>query len=232
MKTKSTNRRKDTANSTIYKTELYTACHQDLLAIVKAHYVYSTYINHFGNLFTTKDLRPELQIDYSGLLAKCFGYPHEAPEVKNILKRNYPTGGWNLAFNCELAINQIHDFFLNKKGWDSNIIFDHEVVRELIISICAITAVKDGMEVMLFRDSERSFEQVGSLQSSFHIDPIYDIILRVLGGSTDNDKHTTGMIAVYTADIFNSPNVQKKADEDIAYLLRVIETFKEERLIA
>jgi hypothetical protein len=209
----------DTLNNQLF----YTDCKHQLVKIVGAHYTYGTYINAWARLFSENELKPELRINYSSILAKCLNLPKEARAINTILEENYPNELLMFEEAVEVSLKEITEHCISK-GWDGYVHFTDELLIEIVQSACAIRALLDGMEGIFLGDTEPCFEKTATAKSKMRTDMLCEVVLDALGGKKDIEAHFG---CAYSLDLpYTSTNKQNEIKQRIQYLKKVIHTFK------
>lgn len=225
MKQQSTTATKGTTLNNVYKQAYYKDCKHQLVKIVKAHYLYPAYIKAWGNLFTTGNLRPELNIDFGNLLARCFGVPKEGSAISKILSENLPL---TIMFDeaMEVSLSQVLNHCVDISNGDPVIKFTHQTARELIYVGALIDHITFGMEKSLFNNHRGVFELDGSTEGN---NMCASLVLEVAGYILEiDDNFSEHMESIFSLSQKTNPfmpGVNEKLDEGILYTLKVINTF-------
>jgi hypothetical protein len=201
------------------------APNQELAKIITAHYVHNTYITAWGGLFTTNELRPELNINYSSIIAECFNLPQEANAIKAILTAHYPEGQLTFEKSVEVSLHLITEH-CKAEGWKGSVQFNHEIISKLIAAACAINKVFIGMESMYLGDTSGCFERTCTIKTKMMTGYLCETVLTALGGSLDIEEQLN---CSYLLDApFTSTNTTKEINNRIDYLQNVIRKKKKE----
>jgi hypothetical protein len=223
MKKNQSIRVKDTENNTIYKVVDFMTYRENLLPIIEAHYCYRAHINYWGQLFTANALRPELNLNYSEVLAQMCSLPEEKEKVSNILEANKPHSS-DLKSSCQNALVEIHAYLLGV-GYNGNIVITHEIIKNLLRPLCAVEIIQEKMTDRFFKDSiehpfERNYEA-----TSFFREPICNMIAEAFGWKEEwNYKSDQVHRCIMTAreiDPFTSKDTEKELDDYIFFSSQV-----------
>jgi hypothetical protein len=204
----------------LFEQTLYTDCKQEFVKVVSAHYAHSAYINAWGGLFTTNTLRPELNINYSNIIAECFNMPEDANAIYSILADNYPNGLIPFKKSVEVSLDLIVEHCISK-GWKRTVQFNREIISKLIASACAINKVFTGIESMHLGDTRGCFEKTSTIETKMRTDYLLEIVLSAMGGSIHIEDQAN---YTYLLDApFTSADPTKEINKRIDYLQKTIQ---------
>jgi len=230
MKNQST-RRKDTVNNPIYKVTDIESYRSEILEIIEAHYCYRAHLDYWGKLFTTGSLRPELAVDYSGVLAEMLCMPDMKKEISNILEKNAPT--YETLYNsCESVFKGITQY-LKSKNYSDKVTITHEILKSILRQSLAIERLQDELMFCdLFRVKasakggthafDRNYES-----SSYHIESICDTIFQNFGLPADwkeDDRLWRCIMDIKDLDPLTSKNIDVELDEYLRFIFKLINT--------
>lgn len=230
MKKDQLNLVKDKVNSTIYKTVEFTSYLKELTTIVRSHYSLRAHFAHWGCIFTANELRPELNMDYSEILAKMVSLPGEKKAIFDILEKNSPDCD-NLDNSCDKALVEIYSYLLTV-GYDSRIIITHHILKSWLHKICVSETVHNKITCRLFKISSPYsdgfvFERDYEASTSF-LDSFCDMFLNALGWKSEWNERSDDVylcaMTIQEINPFKSLDIDQVLDDHIFFVTKLVRT--------